>query len=95
MRGNNHKQPLVIANWKMKLLPEHTLDLAKKIKKASAKYRDAEVVVCPSFTELGSVADILNGSSVALGAQDCFWEEHGAFTGETSPKQLAAYAGRK
>ncbi len=91
MRGNNRKQPLVIANWKMKLLPEQALDLAKKVKKASAKYQGAEVVVCPSFTELGAVADILNGASVALGAQDCFWEEQGAFTGEVSPKQLAAY----
>ncbi|MBI1961671.1 MAG: triose-phosphate isomerase [Parcubacteria group bacterium] len=91
MRGNNHKQPLVIANWKMKLTASAALDLARKIKKASAKYRGAEVVVCPSFTELGAVADILDGSGAALGAQDCFWEEQGAFTGEVSPKQLAAY----
>lgn len=91
MHGSNRNQPLVIANWKMKLFPEQALDLAKKVKKASAKYAGAEVVLCPSFTELSAVADVIRGTSLLLGAQDCFWEEQGAFTGEVSPKQLAPY----
>ncbi|OJI06517.1 triose-phosphate isomerase [bacterium CG10_46_32] len=91
MHGNNNKQPLVIANWKMKLLPEQAFDLAKKVKKSSAKYTGAEVVLCPAFTEISAIANIIKGSELKLGAQDCFWEEHGAFTGEISPKQLLAY----
>ncbi|MBI2637209.1 MAG: triose-phosphate isomerase [Parcubacteria group bacterium] len=49
------------------------------------------MVLCPSFTELAAVRDVIEGSGVALGAQDCFWEEQGAFTGEVSPSSLAAY----
>jgi len=85
------KNPIIIANWKMQLNAADAVALAKKVKKASAKYKDAEVVLCPSFTELAAVAAALKGSSVALGAQDCFWEERGAYTGEVSPQVLKEY----
>jgi triosephosphate isomerase (TIM) len=83
--------PLIIANWKMKLSPEESLALARKVGKASAKYKNAEVAVCPAFTELAAVADIIKNTSLLLGAQDCFWETSGAFTGEVSPTTLKSY----
>ncbi|MEK7188935.1 MAG: triose-phosphate isomerase [Patescibacteria group bacterium] len=83
--------PLIIANWKMKLAPSEAHVLAKKVAKSSAKFKGAEVVVCPSFTEIAAVAGIMEGSGVRLGAQNCFWEEQGAFTGEVSASQLAAH----
>ncbi|PJC40498.1 MAG: triose-phosphate isomerase [Parcubacteria group bacterium CG_4_9_14_0_2_um_filter_41_8] len=85
------QNPLIIANWKMKLLPSQSLDLARKLKKASSKYAGAEVVVCPSFTEIAQVGEIIKDTNIKLGAQDCFWEEQGAFTGEVSPKSLLDY----
>ncbi|MAG28866.1 triose-phosphate isomerase [bacterium] len=85
------KNPLIIANWKMKLAPQEAIDLAKKVKKASTKYKGAEVVLCPSFTELAEVGKIIDATGLKLGAQDCFWEEQGAFTGEISPKILQEY----
>jgi len=85
------QNPLIIANWKMKLNASESLDLAKKIKKASTKYKDAEVVLCPQFTEITQVSEIIKDTKVNLGAQDCFWEEKGAFTGEISPKVLQEY----
>ena len=48
-----------------------------------------DVVVCPPFTALSSVAQALKGSRIGLGAQDLFWEAQGAFTGEVSPAMLA------
>ena len=48
-----------------------------------------EVVVCPPFTALASVAQLLKGSSIGLGAQDLYWEAQGAYTGEVSPAMLA------
>lgn len=48
----------------------------------------ADVVVCPPFTTLSTVAEVLAGSSVALGAQNMYFEEKGAFTGEISPGML-------
>jgi triosephosphate isomerase len=47
-----------------------------------------EVVVSPVFTVLDRVHAVLAGSNISLAAQDCFWEEEGAFTGEISPKML-------
>ena len=88
------KTPLIIANWKMNLNPAEAAALAKKIAKVSAKHKNAEIVLCPSFTEIAAVADCLRVSSVALGAQDCFWEESGAFTGEISPASLRSYGVR-
>lgn len=84
-------KPLIIANWKMKLGPAESVALAKKIAKSAKKSNGAQVVLCPGFTELAAVGEAIKGSGVALGAQDCFWEESGAFTGEVSPKTLKEY----
>ena len=71
----------------MKLgLPE-SIDLAKAIKKG-APNKKAEVVICPSFVSLSEVAKVLKRSGIKLGAQDCFWETSGAFTGEVSATYL-------
>lgn len=48
-----------------------------------------EIVVAPPFTALYPVAQRLKGSNIMLAAQDCFWEEEGAYTGEISPLMLA------
>ena len=57
---------------------------------AQAGEQDAvDVVVCPPFTALASVGQLLQGSKIQLGAQDVYWEPQGAFTGEVSPLMLA------
>ncbi len=85
------ESPLIIANWKMQLAPQEAYALAEKIAQAAPKYKGAEVVVCPSFTELAMVSEILKDTGVHIGAQDCFWDDEGAFTGEVSPKVLQEY----
>ncbi|NUM25047.1 MAG: triose-phosphate isomerase [Candidatus Buchananbacteria bacterium] len=77
---------IVIANWKMKLGVPQSVDLAKGLKNISAN--NVEVAVCPSFVSLTEVAKVLSGSVVKLGAQDCFWEASGAYTGEVSANYL-------
>lgn len=69
-------KPLIIANWKCN---PTTLEEAKKIFK-KANFPGVEVVICPPFIYLSTLG--------AKGAQDCFWEEKGAYTGEISPKML-------
>lgn len=81
-----NNKPLVIANWKMKLNLAQSVALAKEVKAKAG--RRAEVAICPSFTCLEAVGKVLAGSQIKLGAQDCFWESNGAFTGEVSPDQL-------
>ncbi|MBI3291102.1 triose-phosphate isomerase, partial [Candidatus Falkowbacteria bacterium] len=77
---------IIIANWKMKLGIPESIDLAKAIKKKASK--KAELVICPSFVSLTEVSKVLKGSGIALGAQNCFWEGSGAFTGEVSAMYL-------
>jgi triosephosphate isomerase len=65
-------------------LPE-ARELATAIVRASLNPAEAELVLAPAFTALSEVGKILEGSPVQLAAQDMFWEEKGAFTGEVSP----------
>ncbi|MFA6322440.1 MAG: triose-phosphate isomerase [Candidatus Buchananbacteria bacterium] len=78
--------PIIIANWKMKLSLAETLALAKTLKMKADK--KAEVVVCPTFPALAETAKVLKGGRIKLGAQDCFWENSGSYTGEVSAPQL-------
>lgn len=80
------KHPIVIGNWKMKLGIPESKELASALKKKDIK--KAEVVICPSFVALTEVAKILKHTNIALGAQDCFWESQGSFTGEVSATYL-------
>ncbi len=79
---------LVVGNWKMN---PTTLAEAKRlsdlIKKGSKRIRNVEVVICPPFVYLAT-SDKRQATKIKLGAQNCFWEEKGAFTGEISPKML-------
>lgn len=85
-------KPLIIANWKMKLLPNEAHILARSIvpllKSASTGHPRYSFVICPSFESLSVVGIILKKTSIALGAQDCFWRKSGAYTGEVSPSAL-------
>lgn len=82
---------LVIANWKMKLDVSQSVALAQALVKLTRHLPpDVEVVLCPSFLSLVHVAGQLQGGALGLGAQDCFWETLGAFTGEVSPADLRA-----
>ena len=83
---------IFIANWKMQLSIKEGVNLAKKIKeKLEIKNKLAKVVLCPSFDSLGFVAKAIRSnqkSRIFLGAQDVFWEERGAYTGEVSVLNL-------
>lgn len=80
-------EKIIIANWKMKLGHKESIDLAKEVKKNFSDFSGGEVVVCPNFISLLEVKKAM-GDKVKLGAQDVFWEENGAFTGEISPSLL-------
>ncbi|MDO8581355.1 MAG: triose-phosphate isomerase [bacterium] len=81
------KKKIVIANWKMSLTLRESIQLAKEVSAESANVKNVDVVLCPSFTALPSVGPLLP-QTVALGAQDVFWEEKGAYTGAIAPRLL-------
>ncbi|OGL74272.1 triose-phosphate isomerase [Candidatus Uhrbacteria bacterium RIFCSPHIGHO2_02_FULL_60_10] len=82
----------IIGNWKMQLSVGGSVALAKEIVRLwsaqGAQHPDVQAVVCPTHLALDEVASVVRGTSVALGAQDVFWEEKGAYTGEISPLML-------
>lgn len=79
---------IFFANWKTYLGDAEAEALARTYAELAAE-SSFEVVVAPSFTALGSVAGVISSSSVSLGAQDAFWNDEGAHTGEIAPKRLA------
>jgi len=76
-------------NWKLNGSIAESLALATDVRNGVASVRDVDVAVAPSFTALHAVAKRLEDGPVMVAAQDCFWEEKGAFTGEVAPAQLA------
>ena len=81
--------PIVAGNWKMHTTLAEARDLAKGVRRRLADLSDVEVVVCPPFPYLLACRDILEGSGIRLGAQNVYYEEKGAFTGEVAPPMLA------
>jgi triosephosphate isomerase len=75
-------------NWKMNKTVGEALDLVRGLKAATSGVKDVEVAVAPPFTALYAVHKELEGSPIRLAAQNLYWEEKGAFTGEVSPLML-------
>ncbi len=80
--------PLLAGNWKMHKTVRESLELISALLKDAGSIRDRDIVVCPPFTSLYPAGQALSGRNIRLGAQDLFWEEKGAFTGEISPLML-------
>lgn len=86
----SHK-PLFAANWKMHKSPAQTSEYAVSFwAAAEALVPRADIVLCAPFVDLETLRLELAPSSVKYGAQDCYWEPEGAYTGEISAKMLAA-----
>lgn len=84
----SNEKPFLAGNWKMhKTIPE-AVEMVKALKEESPQLTDAELVVIPPYTMLSEVKKVIEGSTIQLGAQNIFWEEKGAFTGEVSPPML-------
>ena len=86
----DHRRPLIAGNWKMYKTGAEAVETARQLADRIDRGRDRDVMIAPSFTALTSVAQVLKDSPVAVGAQNIFWEEEGAFTGEISPSMLVA-----
>lgn len=82
------RKTIIAGNWKMnKTIPE-AIELVNGLKRSLLDIEDAEIVICPPFTALSEVSEMVINSNIALGAQNLFWEEKGAYTGEVAPSFL-------
>lgn len=85
------RRPVLAANWKMNpRTATEAVELARGVREAAAAHASTlEVALFPPFPWLVPVSGELAGGALSLGAQDCYWEPEGAFTGEVSAAMLA------
>ncbi|MFC2001856.1 triose-phosphate isomerase [Chloroflexota bacterium] len=81
--------PMIAGNWKMNTTINEATELVKAMQTDLDSISNVEKVICPPFVSLASVRDLIKGSSIKLGAQNVFYEEKGAYTGEVSLLMLA------
>jgi len=82
------RKTIIAGNWKMYKTLKDGQELAVALKRELYKIENVDIVICPAYTLLAYLADDLEESNIALGAQDIYWQEEGAFTGEVSPLML-------
>ncbi|NQU19206.1 triosephosphate isomerase, partial [bacterium] len=79
---------IIAGNWKMYKTISEAIELTNGLKRSLYDITDVEIVVCTPFTCLDAVSELIAESNIKLGAQNMYWQEQGAFTGEISPLML-------
>jgi triosephosphate isomerase len=82
------RTPVIVGNWKMHTTLAEARALAGAVRDGCRGLSEIRVAVCPPFTALAAVGEVLAGSAILLGAQDAHWETAGPFTGSVSPAQI-------
>lgn len=85
---DNLRRPIIAGNWKMNKDTEESANTVKSILSLLPSRGNIDVVVCPVFTSLSTVCSILKDTHISVGAQNTFWKENGAYTGEVSPVMI-------
>ncbi len=81
--------PLIAGNWKMNTTVSEALELVNEMRQGLNGIANVDKVICPPFISLAPVRELIKGTSIKLGAQNLYFEEKGAYTGEISPLMLA------
>lgn len=82
------RTPIIAGNWKMNMNPEQTAEFVKAVKDKLPKATEVESVIAASAVDLPALLENAKGSELKVAAENCYFEDEGAFTGETSPKVL-------
>ncbi|MCZ6678426.1 MAG: triose-phosphate isomerase [Candidatus Poribacteria bacterium] len=82
------RTPIIAGNWKLNKTISEAVESVAALRTLVADVNEVEIVVAPTFTALFAVAQVLENGNIRLSAQDVFWEDRGAFTGEVSPAML-------
>jgi len=83
------RMPLIAGNWKMNTTLSEAIELVSEMRPGLDRIDNVDKVICPPFISLAVVKELIKGSSIKLGAQNIYFEEKGAYTGEISPVMLA------
>jgi triosephosphate isomerase len=82
------RKPFISANWKMNKTIDETVEFINAFLPLVKDINDVDILITPPFTSLSTASGFLKGTNIRLGAQNVFYEEKGAFTGEISPAML-------
>lgn len=82
------RKTFIVANWKMNKMVKEAEDFCRDLLPQIEDCNHVDIAICPPFTSLGAVNDLLINSKVLLGGQDVSWEKQGAYTGEVSASML-------
>ncbi|QIL51018.1 triose-phosphate isomerase [Weissella coleopterorum] len=83
-----NRRPLVIANWKMNKLPSESAAYIQKIENPLKRYPDVIPVLAGQDVLLPAMVEAAKNTAISIGAENMYWQDRGAFTGETSPAAL-------
>jgi triosephosphate isomerase len=84
------RKKLIAANWKMCKNPAQTEEFFRVFLPLVFDHNRDEIVVCPPYVDIHAAVKSADGSQITIGAQDCYWKDEGAFTGEISPTMLTS-----
>ena len=84
------RRPLIAGNWKMYKTPDEAAETARQLVERVAGVTDVDIMIAPTYTALVPVFEVIQNSPIGLGAQNLFWENEGAYTGEISAPMLKA-----
>jgi triosephosphate isomerase len=82
------RKPFIAGNWKMNTTVQEAMKLVRDMLPELNQLDRIDIAVCPPFVSLVSVHDALQGSMIRVGAQNMYFQEKGAYTGEVSPLML-------
>ena len=83
-----NRKPFISGNWKMFKTCSEAVEAASNLSKIVESVSDVDIMIAPPFTALSPVSEAIKGSPVKLAAQNIYWEEEGAYTGEISAKMI-------
>ena len=86
-----NRTPVVAGNWKMNKTVAEARDLVSTIIAKLREIPNVEKVLCPPFIAIPALYELLENSGIGLGAQNLYWEEKGAFTGEVAPGMVKEF----
>ncbi|MHC4871366.1 MAG: triose-phosphate isomerase [Planctomycetota bacterium] len=82
------RKPFICGNWKLNKNIAESVAFAEEFIPLVKDADSVEIGICAQFTALQSICSKLSGTNIGVGAQDCYWEEAGAFTGEIAPSMI-------
>ncbi len=85
------RTPFIAGNWKMNKTADEAVAFVREVRHALNQIEGVDIAFCPPYLAIPALADALKGTKIGVGAQNMFYEESGAYTGELAPSMLTPF----